>query len=265
MKYDHRHAPSGSHSHEFLRFPHDPPHLLLELLPRLPPLLRGIHIRRRLVVRVRQHRDDAQQDRLHRVHRRPPLARQLVPVRVVPGGVQDRDAHAPVRVHIRVPHLRREPHRRRAVGVIRRKAHDGVEETPLVQRLRRPDNGHVPLEHAAVVHQPRAEPVHGIPRQILQLLAQQQTRLVVPHGRRPDAHAPTLGKPSALLPLADPLPPLGSPNCGAEWNPQQQQQPLRDSAREPCEGEMACGSTRCGFGCGSAWEGEGEGDGCRVT
>jgi len=72
--------------------PHTPPHPLLKLPPILPPQPRGLDVRRTLVVRTRQHADNAQEDGLGRLHGRPALRRRLVPVLVVFGRVQDRDA-----------------------------------------------------------------------------------------------------------------------------------------------------------------------------
>ena len=70
--------------HEFLlRSPDAPRHLPLELGEVLPPLLGGVHVGRRLVVGVGQHRDDRDQDRLHGVDRQPPLGRLLVAPLVV--------------------------------------------------------------------------------------------------------------------------------------------------------------------------------------
>ena len=49
--------------------------------------------------------------------------------------VQDGDANATVLVHVGVPHFGSEAHARRAIGVVLREGHDGVEEAPLVLRV----------------------------------------------------------------------------------------------------------------------------------
>lgn len=72
--------------------PHALPHMLLELGRILPPQPCRIRIRRTLVVRTRQHRDDAQQDGLGRLHGRPALGGGFVAPFVFFGRVQDRDA-----------------------------------------------------------------------------------------------------------------------------------------------------------------------------
>ena len=63
--------------------PHIPPHPLLILAPLLPPHLRGLHVGRAFVVRLRQHGHDADEDLLDGLDGRPPLRSVLVVVRVV--------------------------------------------------------------------------------------------------------------------------------------------------------------------------------------
>jgi len=62
----------------------------LKLRPPLPPHPRGIHIRRALIVRLRDHAHDTDQNLLHTLNRTPALGSLLVVVRVVTGRVQNR-------------------------------------------------------------------------------------------------------------------------------------------------------------------------------
>ena len=89
--------------------PHARPDHLLILAPPLPPHARRIHIRRALVVGLRQHAHHADEDLLHALDRAPPLRRLLVVVRVVAGRVQDRDADEARRVDLCAPRQRRSP------------------------------------------------------------------------------------------------------------------------------------------------------------
>lgn len=75
------------------------PHDLLILLPLVPPHLRGIDIRRALIVRLSQHAHHADQNLLHALDRRPALGRLLVVHRVVAGRVQDRYADLTIVVY----------------------------------------------------------------------------------------------------------------------------------------------------------------------
>ena len=70
-----------------LTLPHASRHPFLKSRVILSKHLRRVDIRRRLVVRRGQHRYNRQHNRLHRLHRRPPLAGALVPHRVIPGAV----------------------------------------------------------------------------------------------------------------------------------------------------------------------------------
>lgn len=67
--------------------PNTPPHPPLKLLRILPPQPRGLHIRRTLVVRRRQHRNHRQQDGFGRLHGGPTLGGGLVAVFVFFGGM----------------------------------------------------------------------------------------------------------------------------------------------------------------------------------
>lgn len=82
--------------------PQPPPHARPDdpfiLASPLPPHARRIHIRRALIIRLRQHAHHADEDLLHALDRAPPLRRLLVVVRVVARRVQDRDADEARRV-----------------------------------------------------------------------------------------------------------------------------------------------------------------------
>ena len=119
-------------------------HALRNLLPKprqvLPELLGSVDVGRGLVVGRREHTDDGQHDGLHRLHRAPPLVRLLVPQGVVARGVQDGDANLAVVVHVGVPHLAHEPHRRGIVGVVLGEHHVGPEEPALADGIRGGDD-----------------------------------------------------------------------------------------------------------------------------
>ncbi|CAH0372400.1 unnamed protein product [Pelagomonas calceolata] len=107
--------------------PHEPLDLLLEALKVVAPLHRRVDVCRAVVVRVREQRDDRDEDRLHAEHGPPAQVRRLaLVVRVVAGRVQDRDADLAVGVDVRVPHLRAEGHRgrhdREVLGKLERRA-----------------------------------------------------------------------------------------------------------------------------------------------
>lgn len=78
--------------------PDTPPNPPLKLLRILPPQPRRLDIGRTLVVWARQHRNHGDQNRLRRLHGRPPLRSGFVPVFVFFGGVEDGDAHFAVGV-----------------------------------------------------------------------------------------------------------------------------------------------------------------------
>lgn len=75
------------------------PHLPLILPPPLPPHLRSLHVRRRLIIRLRQHTHNGDENLLHALDRRPPLRSMFVMVGVVTGGVEDGNAHGSVGVY----------------------------------------------------------------------------------------------------------------------------------------------------------------------
>ena len=84
----------------------DPPPLRLEpsqarvVSPQSCPLPGGthggVHVRRALVIRVGEHRDNGDEDCLHGMHGQPPLRGLLVAVGVISGLVQDRDAYVTI-------------------------------------------------------------------------------------------------------------------------------------------------------------------------
>ena len=152
-----------------LTLAHDARNALLVRIAVLTPLLCRVNVRGALVVRRAEHGDDGDEDGFDGVHGRPPLARVLVSVRVVSCAVKDGDADASVCVHVRVPHLGREPHGGRALRVVRGEGHDGVEESALVVRVRRSDDGDSPLEYVVVVDKSRREPLDRMPCELFQL------------------------------------------------------------------------------------------------
>ena len=92
-------VPPGIFPHSKPQSPPNPlPHLLLILRPPLPPHLRGLHVRGALVVRLRQHAHDADEDFLYRLDGGPAFRGLLVVVRVVARRVQDGDADEAGRV-----------------------------------------------------------------------------------------------------------------------------------------------------------------------
>ena len=119
-------------------------HALRNLLPKprqvLPELLGRVDVGRGLVVGRLEHADDGQHNGLHRLHRAPPLVRLLVAQGVVARGVQDGDANLAVVLHVAVPHLAHELHRRRIVGVVLGEHHLGPEEPALADGIRGGDD-----------------------------------------------------------------------------------------------------------------------------
>lgn len=75
------------------------PHNLLVFIPLLSPHPCGVHIRRTLVIGLRQHAHNTDEDLLDTLNGRPALGRLLVVVRVVTWWVQDRDADFAVGIH----------------------------------------------------------------------------------------------------------------------------------------------------------------------
>lgn len=71
--------------------PHICPTSSPELLRILPPNLGGLYVRRTLIIWTAQHTDDAHEDCFGGLDRRPTLRRMLVAIRIVRGGMQDRD------------------------------------------------------------------------------------------------------------------------------------------------------------------------------
>lgn len=72
--------------------PHPLPNNLLKLLPPIPPHLRRLNIRRALIIRFRQHTHHTNQNLLHTLYRRPPLAGFFIVVRIIAWCVEDGDA-----------------------------------------------------------------------------------------------------------------------------------------------------------------------------
>lgn len=90
--------------------PHDLPAYPLELLVPIPlftPQPCSLDIGGAFVVRSVKETNDAQKDRLRCLHRRPALRSRLVPVLVVLGWVQDRDAEQARRVDVGMERDRR--------------------------------------------------------------------------------------------------------------------------------------------------------------
>lgn len=98
------------------------PHIRLDnaliLLPLLPPHTRRIHIRRALIIRLRQHTHHTNEDLLDALDRAPPLARLLILQRILAWRMQYRDADLAVGVYVRVPHVGDELHLGRRERVV---------------------------------------------------------------------------------------------------------------------------------------------------
>ena len=71
---------------------------------------------------------------------------------------------------------------RRPQRVLLWKDEVALEEAPLVQGVRRPDDEHLPSEDVHVVDKPRGESLHRVLAQLGQLLAEQQGGLAVQVG-----------------------------------------------------------------------------------
>ena len=67
--------------------PHPLPNNPLKLIPPIPPHLRRLNIRRALIIRFRQHTHHTNQNLLHTLYRRPPLAGFFIVVRIIAWGV----------------------------------------------------------------------------------------------------------------------------------------------------------------------------------
>lgn len=83
------------------------PEILVLPLLLLAKHARRLEVGRALVVRVLKQADDANEDRLGRLHGTPPLAGRLVPVLVLLWRVQDADTQLTVRVDVGVERDRR--------------------------------------------------------------------------------------------------------------------------------------------------------------
>ena len=86
------------------------PHHLLKVIPPLPPHLGSLNIGRTLVIRLRQHTHNADQNLLRTLNGTPPLAGGLVMIRIVSRRMQNGDAHFPVWIHVWVEDLTEEFH-----------------------------------------------------------------------------------------------------------------------------------------------------------
>lgn len=117
-----------------LTFSHATRHLALEIRIRLSPFLCSVHIGRRLVVGIGQHRNDRDQNRFDSVHRQPALGGLLVAPLIIAGLVQNADADVSVLLDIRMPDLSDELHARRPQWVFLREEQVSFEEAALAAR-----------------------------------------------------------------------------------------------------------------------------------
>ena len=116
----------------FLRLSDTPGHLPLELWEVLPPLLCGVDVGGRLVVGVRQHGDDGDEDGLHRVDGQPALVGLLVAPPVVARLVKDGDANVAVLLDVGVPDVGDHLQLGRPQRVLLREGQVALEEAALV-------------------------------------------------------------------------------------------------------------------------------------
>lgn len=151
------------------RLPHIIPHNALILLAVLSPHLRRLNIRRTLVIGLRKHAHNADENLLYALDRGPPLRCRFVLVRVVAGGMQDRYADAAVLVDIRMPHIDRKPHRRRRQRIILGKFQLSGENTALERRALGPQDHGFPQEHVVFVDGARGDAFRGVGNQALVL------------------------------------------------------------------------------------------------
>ncbi|PIB02863.1 hypothetical protein CB0940_11891 [Cercospora beticola] len=113
--------------------PHAPPHPLLKLFAVLPPQLPRLNIRRRLIIRTPQHTDNAQQNRLRRLYRTPPLTRILISILILSRRMQDTDTDLPILIDVRMENRRFEFQFRWIVGVIGWERHSSAETASAVE------------------------------------------------------------------------------------------------------------------------------------
>lgn len=65
-------------------------------------------------------------------------------------------------VDVGVPDFREESQGGRVVGVVCRELDVGLEISPLVQSVRRPEESHLPEEHVLVIEELDSESLHGV-------------------------------------------------------------------------------------------------------
>lgn len=141
---------------------HTAGYLALEFSVVLPPLLGGVHIGGGLVVRIGQHGDNREEDRLHGVHRQPALLGLFIAPLVIPRLVEDRDAHVAGLVDIRMPDLSDELHARRTQRILLGEDEVGLEAATFVEGVRGPDDHNLPLEDIGIADQAGGEALDGI-------------------------------------------------------------------------------------------------------
>ncbi len=123
---------SDTSLHQFLWFSHTSTNFLPEVISSISPFFRSFHICWRLIVWTWKHWYNAQDYTLHRMDWCPAFTCKLIAIWIITRGVKNWNANLPIRVNIRMPDLWGKSHCWRAVWIILRESHDGIEETPIV-------------------------------------------------------------------------------------------------------------------------------------
>jgi len=146
----------------FLRPSDTSSNLLFVLWLIFPPLFRRIDIGWWLVIGTREHWDDRQHNRFNRVDGWPALTGLLITTWIIAWSVQNGDANSPVGIYVWVPYFCSETDSGRGVGVVLWENHQSVEETSLIQSIRRAHDADIPLEDVRVIDQPRGEALNWV-------------------------------------------------------------------------------------------------------
>lgn len=146
-----------------LTLPHKLTNFLFERCSIIPPLYRGIQIRRALVIGIRQHGNDGHENLLHAKDRSPPLRGRLVNVvRIFTRIMQDGDANLPILINIWMPHLAFECHFGRLVRKVLREDESSLEEPSLVESAVRSHNKDFPVVNIAVVRESYGDEINWV-------------------------------------------------------------------------------------------------------
>ena len=126
----------------------------------------------------------AARTRLDGVHGQPALRRALVAKRIIARRVEDGDAHLAVSVDVGVPELGGEPEGGWVVRVVAREGHVRLEDAALVRRVCRPHDHHLPDKRVGFVLEARRKALDGVLPEVLELLREEQHRVVAGHARQ---------------------------------------------------------------------------------